>query len=218
VKITTSARAWKSRFIINCAGLQSDRVAELDDVDAGLRIVPFRGDYYELSSAATEKVKNLIYPVPDPRFPFLGVHFTRTIQGGVECGPNAVFAFKREGYTKSAFSWADTWQSLSFPGTMKLFARNARYGVSEYARSFSQGLFLRQVQRLVPSLTRHDIVPGKSGVRAQAVTRRGKPVDDFCIESKKNFIHVLNAPSPAATACLAIGEHICKLAAQQFRL
>jgi (S)-2-hydroxyglutarate dehydrogenase len=218
VKIRTSDQAWKSRFIINCAGLQSDRIAKLDDVDAGLRIVPFRGDYYELSNEAAEKVQTLIYPVPDPRFPFLGVHLTRTIQGGVECGPNAVFAFKREGYTKSAFSWADTWQSLAFPGTMKLFAKNARYGISEYARSFSRGLFLRQVQRLVPSLTEHDITPGKSGVRAQAVTRRGQPLDDFCIETKQNFVHVLNAPSPAATACLAIGEHICKLATQQFRL
>lgn len=218
VTVVTSDQAWKSRFIINCAGLQSDLIAKLDDVDTDLRIVPFRGDYYELSPDGADKVKNLIYPVPDPRFPFLGVHFTRTIHGDVECGPNAVFAFKREGYTKSAFSWADTWRSLSYPGTIKLFAKNARYGIGEYARSFSRGLFLRQVQRLVPSLTGPDIMPGKSGVRAQAVTRKGQPLDDFCIESKQNFIHVLNAPSPAATACLAIGEHICKLATQQFRL
>lgn len=218
IKVVTSVGAWKSRFIINCTGLQSDRIAKLDGVDAGMRIVPFRGDYYALSPDAAPKVKNLIYPVPDPRFPFLGVHFTRTIQGGVECGPNAVFAFKREGYTKTAFSWADTLDALCFPGTLKLFARNLRYGVSEYARSFSRGLFLRQVQRLVPSLTADDIKPAKSGVRAQAVTRRGQPLDDFCIEFKGNFIHVLNAPSPAATACLAIGKHICTLATQEFRL
>jgi len=218
IKVVTSVGAWKSRFIINCTGLQSDRIAKLDGVDAGMRIVPFRGDYYELSPEAAHKVKNLIYPVPDPRFPFLGVHFTRTIQGGVECGPNAVFAFKREGYTRSAFSWADTWDALCFPGTLKFFARNVRYGVSEYARSFSRGLFLRQVKRLIPSLTDDDIKPAKSGVRAQAVTRKGQPLDDFCIESKGNFIHVLNAPSPAATACLAIGKHICRLATQEFRL
>jgi len=217
-KVRTATDTFKARTIINCAGLQSDRIARLDGVRTTTRIVPFRGDYYELTAEACAKVKNLIYPVPDPRFPFLGVHFTRMIDGSVECGPNAVFALKREGYTKTAMDLRDTWQALSFPGTWKLFLRNLNYGLAEYTRALVKPLFLKQLQRLVPSLEGTDIVPGKAGVRAQAVGRDGKPIDDFAIETRENAIHVLNAPSPAATACLAIGERITQLAQDLFDL
>ncbi|MEJ2648519.1 MAG: FAD-dependent oxidoreductase [Sedimentisphaerales bacterium] len=205
-------------YVINCAGLQSDRIAQADGIWPDVRIIPFRGDYYELNNSAKEKVKHLIYPVPDPTFPFLGVHFTRMIKGNVECGPNAVFSFKREGYGKTDFDLKDAWQSLSYFGTWKMFLKHWHYGLNEYARAFSKKLFLRGLQRLVPSLSEGDITPCKSGVRAQAVARNGKPVDDFKIEKGKNSIHVLNAPSPAATASLAIGEYINELATEHFKL
>ncbi len=217
-KVRTATDTFKARYIVNCSGLQSDRIARLDGVRTATRIIPFRGDYYALTEEAAAKVNNLIYPVPDPRFPFLGVHFTRMIDGSVECGPNAVFALKREGYTKTAFDLRDTWQALSFPGTWKLFLRNINYGLAEYTRALAKPLFLKQLQRLVPSLESTDIEPGKAGVRAQAVGRDGKPIDDFAIETSKNAIHVLNAPSPAATACLAIGERITRLAQEVFEL
>jgi L-2-hydroxyglutarate oxidase len=208
----------RTRLVINCAGLNSDRVARLEGVHPGVRIIPFRGDYYDLTPQAAEKVRALIYPVPDPRFPFLGIHYTRKISGAVDCGPNAVFAFKREGYTKTAFSLRDTAASLSYPGTWILFARNARYGVNEYMRAISKRLFLRTLRRFIPSIESDDIRPGKIGVRAQAVGPWGRPLDDFKIEISERAIHVLNAPSPAATACLAIGEHICGLAAKHLGL
>jgi (S)-2-hydroxyglutarate dehydrogenase len=216
--VVTDRGPISTRYVINCAGLQSDRVARMDGVDAGVRIVPFRGDYVELTPQAAEKVNNLIYPVPDPAFPFLGVHFTRMIAGGVECGPSAVFAFKREGYTKIDFSVADTWDALSHWGTWRLFLRHWRYGLGEYARTFSRKLLLKQLQRLVPSVTLEDLRPGNAGVRAQALGPRGQLVDDFKIEAASRAIHVLNAPSPAATASLAIGEHIHDVATQQFGL
>ena len=216
--VVTSVGPITTRYVINCAGLQSDRVARMDQVDTGVRIVPFRGDYVELTPQAAEKVNNLIYPVPDPAFPFLGVHFTRMIAGGVECGPNAVFAFKREGYTKTDFSLADTWESLSHPATWLLFLRYWRYGLGEYARAFSRRLLLRQLQRLVPSVSLEDLRPGNAGVRAQALGPRGRLVDDFKIETTRSAIHVLNAPSPAATASLAIGAHIHEVATGHFRL
>lgn len=206
------------KYIINCAGLQCDRVAIMDSVVPGMRIVPFRGDYYELTEKAQEKVKGLIYPVPDPALPFLGVHFTRTIAGNVECGPNAVFSFKREGYGKTDFNLADTWNALSYPGLWKMFFKYWRYGLGEYARAFSRKLFLRQLQRLIPSLQDEDIKPCKAGVRAQALEPNGRPIDDFKIERKGNSIHVLNAPSPAATASLAIGETINQIATDYFKL
>jgi len=208
----------KARLVINCAGLNSDRVARLEGVRPGVRIIPFRGDYYDLTPQAAEKVRALIYPVPDPRFPFLGIHYTRKITGAVDCGPNAVFAFKREGYTRTAFSLRDTAASLSYPGTWVLFARNVRYGINEYARAISRRLFLRTLRRFIPSIQAGDIRPGKIGVRAQAVSPWGRPLDDFKIEISERAIHVLNAPSPAATACLAIGEHICELAARHLGL
>lgn len=217
-KVVTSRGAFTAKYIINCAGLQCDRIAKLDGVEPGMRIVPFRGDYYELTEQAGSKVKNLIYPVPNPDFPFLGVHFTRMIDGCVECGPNAVFSFKREGYGKTDFSLKDSWDSLTFRGTWKLFFRHWKYGLGEYTRAFSKTLFLRQLQRLIPSLQADDIKPGTAGVRAQAVGPNGEPIDDFVIERRGNSIHVLNAPSPAATASLAIGEHINQMAAEYFKL
>ncbi|MBN2018687.1 MAG: L-2-hydroxyglutarate oxidase [Sedimentisphaerales bacterium] len=217
-KILTNQATVSTRFVINCAGLQSDRLARLDGVRIKMRIVPFRGDYYNLKKEAWGKVKNLIYPVPDPQFPFLGVHFTREIKGGIECGPNAVFSFKREGYGKLDFNLRDAWESLTYLGTLKLFMKNWRYGLGEYVRAFSKTLFVRQLQRLVPSIQKANLTPGNSGVRAQAVGADGKPIDDFVIEAHGSSIHVLNAPSPAATACLAIADHINKLAAEQFKL
>ncbi len=217
-EVRTNKGNFSTRFIINCAGLQSDRIAIADGVRPDVRIVPFRGDYYELADSAQEKVIHLIYPVPDPTFPFLGVHFTRMVSGKVECGPNAVFSFKREGYGKTDFDFKDAWQSLTYVGTWKLFMKNWRYGLGEYARAFSKKLFLRSLQRLIPSLSGQDIKPCKAGVRAQAVAKDGKPVDDFKIEKGKNSIHVLNAPSPAATASLAIGDYINELATEHFNL
>lgn len=217
-KVVTNQESFSARYIINCAGLQCDRIAKMDSVTPQMRIVPFRGDYYELTEKAQEKVRGLIYPVPDPALPFLGVHFTRTIDGSVECGPNAVFSFKREGYGKTDFNLADSWDSLSYPGLWKMFLKYWRYGLGEYARTFSKKLFLRQLQRLIPSLEAEDIKPCKAGVRAQAIEPNGEPIDDFKIERKGNSIHVLNAPSPAATASLAIGETITQIATDYFKL
>jgi L-2-hydroxyglutarate oxidase len=210
--VVTSRGEITARLIINCAGLNCDRVAKLDGVQPGVRIIPFRGDYYDLAPRVAEKINGLIYPVPDPRFPFLGIHYTRRINGTVDCGPNAVFAFKRVGYTKMAFSLRDTAATLSYPGTWCLFAKNVRYGVNEYVRAFSKRLFLRTLRRFIPTVELQDIHPGKIGVRAQAVGPWGQTFDDFKIETSEHAIHVLNAPSPAATACLAIADHICELA------
>ncbi len=216
--VVTNNGTLDARYIINCTGLQCDRVAKMCGVEPRMRIVPFRGDYYELTEEAREKVKNLIYPVPDPELPFLGVHFTRRIDGSVECGPNAVFSFKREGYGKTDFSMKDSWDALSYRGTWKLFRRQWKYGLSEYARAFSRKLFLRRLQRLIPSLQADDIKPGNAGVRAQAVGWDGEPIDDFRIERREGSIHVLNAPSPAATASLAIGDYINQIASEHFEL
>jgi L-2-hydroxyglutarate oxidase LhgO len=217
-KVVTNQESFSAKYIINCAGLQCDRVARMDSVEFKMRIVPFRGDYYELTEKAQEKVKALIYPVPDPALPFLGVHFTRMIDGNVECGPNAVFSFKREGYGKTDFSMTDSWDSLSYPGLWKMFFKYWRYGFKEYARAFSKKLFLKQLKRLIPSLQDDDIKPCKAGVRAQALEPNGEMIDDFKMERKGNSIHVLNAPSPAATASLAIGETITQIATDYFKL
>lgn len=209
----------KGKNLVFCAGLQSDRMAKIDGAkDIGMRIVGFRGDYFELSEKGVHKVKNLIYPVPNPAFPFLGVHFTRMVHGGVECGPNAVFVFKREGYTKTAFDWKDSWEALTYSGTWKLFTRHWRFGLDEYRRAFSKQLFLRQLRRLIPSLEIDDIEPGRCGVRAMALDPNGDMIEDFKIDYKQNSIHVLNAPSPAATSALAIGTAVQKMADKHFGL
>jgi L-2-hydroxyglutarate oxidase len=216
--VLTRKGAFTTRYVINCAGLQCDRVARMDGVEPPVRIIPFRGDYCELNAAAASKVRNLVYPVPNPASPFLGVHFTRMIGGGVECGPNAVFSFKREGYRKTDFDLRDSWESLWYPGTWVLFAKHWKYGLGEYRRAFSKKRLLADLQRLVPSLAPEDFHPGTAGVRAQALGPNGALVDDFQIEARGNSIHVLNAPSPAATASLAIGDHINQIATERFGL
>jgi L-2-hydroxyglutarate oxidase len=213
--VRTSKGSHKAKCVIFCAGLQSDRMARADGAKVKEQIVGFRGDYYELTATGKHKVRNLIYPVPDPRFPFLGVHFTRMTDGSTECGPNAVFTFKREGYGKTDFSWRDSWDALTYGGTWKLFFKNMRYGINEYRRAFSKRLFLRTLRRLVPDLQMQDIEPGRAGVRAMLLGTDGEMVDDFRIERRGQHIHVLNAPSPAATACLAVGEHIVEMAVNE---
>ena len=196
--------------------MQADRLAKADDVQLNERGVGFRGDYYELEDHAKHKVKNLIYPVPYPQFPFLGVHFTRMVNGDIECGPNAVFSFKREGYGKTDFSLKDTYDDLTYAGTWKLFMKNASYGINEYRRAFSKNLFLKTLQKLIPSLKMEDIRPGRAGVRALLLGQDGDTRDDFRIEYGHQSIHVLNAPSPAATASLAIGNDVSKMAKEKF--
>jgi (S)-2-hydroxyglutarate dehydrogenase len=215
--ITTKGR-FQAKQMIFCGGLQADRLAKQDEVDLKEKVVGFRGDYYDLTEIGKEKVKNLIYPVPNPDFPFLGVHFTRMTNGEIECGPNAVFTFKREGYGKTDFSLKDTIDALSYSGTWKLFLNNTKFAIDEYRRAFSKKLFLQTLQRMIPSLTMDDIKPGRAGVRAQLLGTGGETRDDFRIEYTKDSIHVLNAPSPAATACLAIGGDIKKMAEKHFNL
>jgi L-2-hydroxyglutarate oxidase len=217
-KIITDKGVFEAEYLVFCAGLQADRLARKDGVDLKEQVVGFRGDYYELTDAAKHKIKNLIYPVPNPDFPFLGVHFTRMTDGEIECGPNAVFTFKREGYGKTDFSWRDTWDALTYIGTWKLFFKNMSFGIGEYRRAFSKRLFLKTLQRMVPSLTMEDIKPGRAGVRALLLARDGDTRDDFRIEYHGKSIHVLNAPSPAATASLAIGGYIAKEAEKHFEL
>ena len=216
--IHTNKGGFTSKFMVFCSGLQADRMAKKDGLKLKEKIVPFRGDYYELAAQAQHKVKNLIYPVPDPAFPFLGVHFTRMVGGGVECGPNAVFSFKREGYNKTDFSFKDSFDALSYRGTWKLFLGNISYGINEYRRAFSKKMFLKSLQQMIPSLTMDDIEPGRAGVRAQLLSQNGDTRDDFRIEHQGNSIHVLNAPSPAATASLAIGKYIALEAEKKFGL
>ena len=214
----TSKGAFQSRNLVFCAGLQADRLAKRDGVNLKEKVVGFRGDYYELTPQAHHKVKNLIYPVPNPDFPFLGVHFTRMTNGEIECGPNAVFTFKREGYEKTDFSLRDTADALSYMGTWKLFFNNMSFGINEYRRAFSKRLFLKTLQRMIPSLESGDIRPGRAGVRALLLSQDGDTRDDFRIEYHGNSIHVLNAPSPAATASLAIGDYVSEAAEKHFSL
>ena len=216
--LQTNKGAFESVYLVFCAGLQADRLARKDGVQLKEQVVGFRGDYYELTHEASHKVKNLIYPVPNPDFPFLGVHFTRMTNGDIECGPNAVFTFKREGYGKTDFSFRDTWDALTYKGTWKLFFNNMAFGINEYRRAFSKKLFLKTLQRMIPSLTMEDLKPGRAGVRALLLAQDGDTRDDFRIEYHGNSIHVLNAPSPAATACLAIGEYIANEANLHFKL
>jgi L-2-hydroxyglutarate oxidase len=204
-------------FLINCAGLQSDRVARLCGVKHGVKITPFRGEYYELRPDRHYLVRNLIYPVPDPAFPFLGVHFTRMVGGGVEAGPNAVLAFRREGYAKSSFRLQDTWETLTYRGFWKLAGKYWRTGSGEFYRSFSKRAFVTALQRLIPELKMDDVQPAGAGVRAQALDANGALLDDFAIVEAWRMIHVLNAPSPAATASLSIGRSIADLTEKSIR-
>jgi len=217
-RVITSRGAYHARNLIFCAGLQADRLAKKDGVILKEKVVGFRGDYYELTEQAKHKVKHLIYPVPNPDFPFLGVHFTRMVNGEIECGPNAVFTFKREGYGKTDFSLRDTMDALSYIGTWRLFMNNMKFGIDEYRRAFSKRLFLKTLQTLVPSLTMDDIHPGRAGVRALLLRQDGDTRDDFRIEYTDHSIHVLNAPSPAATAALAIGDNVREMAEKHFGL
>ncbi len=212
--LETSRGSFRTSALINCAGLHSDRVTAMSGVTPAARIVPFRGEYYELVPSAHHLCRNLIYPVPDPKFPFLGVHFTRMIHGGVECGPNAVLAFAREGYRKSTLNLRDSWDAIAYRGFLKLASRYWRVGMGEMYRSFSKGAFVAALQRLIPALTSNDLAVGRAGVRAQAVTPDGKMVDDFLIQQHGPLINVANAPSPAATSALNIGATIVDRLAQ----
>jgi len=204
----TAAGEFTGDFLVNCAGLQSDRVCRLAGLDPDDRIVPFRGEYYQLRPEASRLVRHLIYPVPDPKFPFLGVHFTRLIHDGIEAGPNAVLAFAREAYRKTQWNARDLADALGFPGLWKFLARHPRMAWDEGIRSLSKKLFCRSLQRLVPELREEDLAPGGAGVRAQAISRSGELVQDFRLVDGPRSLHVVNAPSPAATACLAIGREI----------
>jgi (S)-2-hydroxyglutarate dehydrogenase len=210
VVVRTNKGAFRARTLVNCAGLHSDRVARLCGVETGMKIVPFRGEYYMLRPAKRYLVKNLIYPVPNPNFPFLGVHFTRTIDGIVEAGPNAVLGLAREGYKKTDFDFGDFVEELTYPALWRLARTYWRTGIGEIHRSFSKKAFVRGLKKLVPEIEEEDVVPIAAGVRAQALRNDGAMVDDFLIAEGKNSVHVLNAPSPAATAAIPIGEEIAR--------
>ncbi len=210
VVIQTTAGEYRGDYLVSCAGLQSDRLARLAGLEPGVRIVPFRGEYYEVVPARRHLVRNLIYPVPDPAFPFLGVHFTRRIDGRVEAGPNAVLALRREGYRRTSVSLRDSWATLAYPGFWRLARRWARTGVSEMWRSWSKAAFVAALQELVPEIGHNDLAGYGAGVRAQALGRDGTLLDDFHLVEGERQLHVLNAPSPAATASIAIGRSIAE--------
>lgn len=215
--LRTTAGEVTCRFLVNCGGLQCDRVARMCGVEPNVRIVPFRGEYYELKPDRHHLVKNLIYPVPDPRFPFLGVHFTRMVGGGVEAGPNAVLSFKREGYGKLSLSVRDALATASYGGFWRLVRRHWAMGCGEMYRSWSKGAFVRALQRLMPEIRGSDLTPGGCGVRAQAIEPDGSLVDDFRLVEAEGMLHVLNAPSPAATASMSIGRVIAERVAALWR-
>jgi (S)-2-hydroxyglutarate dehydrogenase len=221
IVLQTSVGDYRSKYLINCCGLQSDLIAKLtgganQDGEPEHRIIPFRGEYYKIAPERQFLVKNLIYPVPDPTFPFLGVHFTRMAKGGVEAGPNAVLAYAREGYRHSNINVSDLWQTVSFKGFWAMTGKYWQTGFGELYRSLSKAAFVRALQKLLPEIRESDLVPGGAGVRAQAVSASGALVDDFVIKESRNAIHVLNAPSPGATASLAIGKSIADMAAKNF--
>jgi L-2-hydroxyglutarate oxidase len=215
--IETNKEILQSKLIINCAGLYSDKVADMTGLDPEeVKILPFRGEYYKIKKEREYLVKNLIYPVPDPNFPFLGVHFTRMMKGGVEAGPNAVLAFKREGYKRTDFNFSEFKESISWPGLQKVAAKYWKTGLGEYYRSFSKTAFTKALQELIPDIQESDLVEGGAGVRAQACDRTGGLLDDFYITENTMAINVLNAPSPAATSSLSIGGSVADLALKRF--
>lgn len=215
--IQTTSGDFSCSLLVNCGGLYSDRIAKICGVEPGLQIIPFRGEYYKLKKEKEHLVNNLIYPVPDPKFPFLGVHFTRMMRGGVEAGPNAVLAFKREGYLRSDFSVTDVLRMAVYAGFWKMAAKHYKMGFKEYYRSLSKAAFVKSLRKLIPDIAEEDIEPGGAGVRAQALEKDGKLTDDFRIVEADRMIHVLNAPSPAATASLSIGDNISKLVLERLR-
>jgi (S)-2-hydroxyglutarate dehydrogenase len=212
VTVVTDKTSYHAGMIVNCAGLYSDKVARLASENIDIRIIPFRGEYYKLKKDREHLVKNLIYPVPDPNFPFLGVHFTRMMKGGVEAGPNAVLAFSREGYRKSDINVRELAETLAWPGFQKVAAKYWRTGLGEMYRSFSKGAFTKALQKLIPEIQEGDLVEGGAGVRAQACDRTGGLVDDFLIFEEQQVINVCNAPSPAATSSLSIGRSVAEIA------
>ncbi len=216
-EVITLQQTFTCKLMINCAGLYSDKVAKMTGQDPDLKIVPFRGEYYMLKPEKQYLVKNLIYPVPDPAFPFLGVHFTRMIEGGVEAGPNAVLAFRREGYKRLAINLPELIETLSWPGFRKVAGKYWRTGMGEMYRSFSKPAFTKALQKLMPEIQEQDLVPGGAGVRAQACDRSGGLLDDFLIRESKGVVNVCNAPSPAATSSLSIGETVADLALAQLK-
>ncbi len=216
VTIETNNGTIHARYVINCAGLHSDRIASMVGLQTRMQIVPFRGEYYELIKEKEHLVKHLIYPVPNPNFPFLGVHFTRMMNGGIHAGPNAVLAFKREGYSKTDMNAKDLLEVLTYLGFWKMAIPNMKEGLHEMIRSFSKKAFLKSLQRLIPDIEKNDIIPSSAGVRAQALKRDGSLVDDFAIFESKRSIHVCNAPSPAATASIMIGREIVKRIPEHF--
>jgi len=216
VHLETTAGDFEAQYLVNCTGLHCDRVTRAAGQDPDTKIVPFRGEYYELVPGAHHLCRALIYPVPDPRFPFLGVHFTRLIHGGVECGPNAVLAFAREGYRKRDINLVDLFESLTYPGFLRIAARHWRMGMGEMWRSVSKRAFVKALQRLMPEVRKEHLKPVPAGVRAQALGRDGALVDDFLVRESERMVHVLNAPSPAATASLNIGNLIAEKLATRF--
>ena len=214
--VRTGRGELKAKHIINCAGLYADRVAEMMGEEIDVRIIPFRGEYYTLRRESQYLVNGLIYPVPDPRFPFLGVHYTRNIHGQVEAGPNAVLALAREGYQKKNMDLGESLATVTFPGFWKMAMRHWKTGIGELHRSYSKGVFVHDLQRLIPEIQAQDLASGGSGVRAQAVSKTGAILDDFHILRGRSAVHVLNAPSPGATSSLAIGEHVADLAIEAF--
>lgn len=212
VVLITQKTSYTAKLAINCAGLYSDKIAAMTTRKLDVKIIPFRGEYYKLRPEREHLVKNLIYPVPDPNFPFLGVHFTRMAKGGVEAGPNAVLAFQREGYRKSQINLGELGETLAWPGFQKVAHKYWRTGMGELYRSFSKAAFTRALQKLIPEIQEHDLIDGGAGVRAQACDRTGGLVDDFLILENEQTINVCNAPSPAATSSLAIGETVCRRA------
>jgi L-2-hydroxyglutarate oxidase LhgO len=217
IVVETGGPTFSTTYLINCAGLFSDRISRMAGEEPDIMIVPFRGEYYDLIPERAQLVRALIYPVPDPRFPFLGVHFTRRIGGSVDAGPNAVLAFRREGYRRTDFNLNDVASSLGFPGFWRMAARHWRSGLDEFRRSFSKSEFVHALQRLVPEVREKDLVPGSSGVRAQALKRDGTLVEDFQFVPSGKMLHVLNVPSPAATSSLLIGRYIVAIAAERIK-
>ena len=216
--VITKTSQFKAKYIITTSGLQADRMAKKEGQPSDAAIIGFRGDYYDLTEKGLSKVNHLIYPVPNPKFPFLGVHFTRMITGGTECGPNAVFVFDREGYSKTAFNLKDTADAFSYKGTWKFFAKHWRFGLDEYRGAFSKTYFLNRLRKLIPTLQMEDIVASRCGIRAMALGPEGEMLDDFKIEKHGNAMHVINSPSPAATASLAYGNEIALMATEYFNL